>query len=141
MGADMMIAIVAAPKYPKELPPAKVLFEFEHRAAQAVEALNLDEAIGRLDDRGLDVPSREDEDGERLDDLAYEKRVHAALAEYAKLAVRSLLTRPHREIDRIYVGGEWYLASGGMSHGDPPTDAFDQIELIAELGIFVRPIE
>lgn len=141
MGADMMIATVAAPTYPREMPPAKVLFEFEHRAAKAVEELHPDEVVGRLEDRGLDVPSLENEDGEQLDEIAYAKRVNAALTEYAKLAVRSLLTRPHREIDRIHLGGRWYLATGGMSHGDPPTDAFDQIELINELGIFERPIE
>lgn len=44
-----------------------------------------------------------------------------------------------REVTGFQIDGVWYMASGGMSWGDPPTEAFDAIGVFAEYKFFDRP--
>lgn len=46
-----------------------------------------------------------------------------------------------RDVCRIQIQGRWYLATGGLSWGDSPTDAFDDIMLLERVeDLFDDPI-
>lgn len=72
-------------------------------------------------------------DDDEMPDLVLEVRRRS------QVAVTELMQR-NREVAVITIAGANYLASGGMSWGDPPTDACERIELIGYFDLFEEPI-
>lgn len=45
-----------------------------------------------------------------------------------------------RDVGDLWIGGRGYVATGGMSSGDEPTDAFGWVCIYAETGVSAEPI-
>lgn len=138
MGADMLIAICRAPHSVKDkrlTGSNEILQEIKRRVDKIVPD---DDNLERwadpdsFDDWDWDNYHDSDDDDERRDEqvAAYHYRLH--------MAARALLAHS-REVTTIEIDRKYYLASGGMSWGDPPTDAYDSIALVDEAGIFDDP--
>jgi len=71
-------------------------------------------------------------DGERVTDEALLTIARDALGN----ALDTILNNP-REVTgyRMPNGEEWWF-TGGLSHGDPPTEAYEPMNLLGELGLF-----
>lgn len=54
-------------------------------------------------------------------------------------AVRDVMRR-NREVGVVTIAGGNYLVSGGMSWGDPPTEAYDLLEFIGYFDLFEEAI-
>lgn len=64
-------------------------------------------------------------------------------AETLRAATRDALIALHagrRDVTSVYIAKTWWLATGGLSSGDTPTDAYDMVLLVSELEITERAI-
>lgn len=138
MGADMMIAICRAPHSDKDqriFHSPEVIKELTRRVNQ----LTPDD--GDLE-QWADPDSYQDwdwDDYEESDDDDFRRQEQVDAYRYRVRDAAIMLLQRSREVTSIEMGGKYYLASGGMSWGGPPTEAYDAINLVDETGVFDDP--
>lgn len=120
MGADMMLAMARSPH------PADGINPLSTETLVQVTTKRLD----RIDWQ------------EMAASLLCEEAPGAPTAELRKLAdeAAAALLQPRRDVTEITIENHAYLVSGGMSYGDAPTDAFDLIDLVDQLGVWEEAI-
>ncbi len=137
MGADLLVTYTKAP-----------------RAAAGVTLVQgqvLDVGLARLQAHSFSEFELEDliewiEIDLSLDLLPPEPTREGALEVLRERAVAALSSlfprtgRDPRDVAFLVFDERSYLLTGGLSHGDTPTDSFDDVELIARLGIFNEDI-
>jgi len=53
-----------------------------------------------------------------------------------------LFRNPHiRSVNEFRIEGTWYLFCGGTSYGDTPSEWWDVVVVLGQLGIFEEPLE
>lgn len=123
MGADMLIAIAAAPVRADGTPVVDV----DILALHAVTALRSAMTAGPMDPEAY---------GELVDtDEPTVAEIEAALDGWIRDG--GLFGR---DVTTITVEGRMFVASGGLSWGDAPTDAFGYLCLLDEINAFWEPI-
>ncbi len=152
MGADMTIAITRYPHTTDNHPVDPIQHWPKMRATatarlDALTAEDPDLLTTIASDYGL---ATEDEHGAWNPDPA---RVLAHLDEFLDWFKPDTITRRDgttapfvafpRDVTTLYIDEHktWYLASGGLSWGDPPTDAYEVILTVDALGLFNEPID
>jgi hypothetical protein len=117
MGADMLLAMVRAP-YAADPTTRLTVDQIITATTRRLDALNwteLADALDTFDDPGQTIRERAEE------------------------AVAELLGRS-RDTAWITIDGKNYIVTGGLSTGDSPTDAYEHVELLDELGIWEEAI-
>lgn len=123
MGADMVIAVAAAPVRADGMPVVDVGV-LARRASTAIQSAA---AAGQVDPEGYwDLI---DTDEPTVAEIA------AALDGWIRDG--GLFGR---DVTTITVEGRVFVASGGLSWGDAPTDAFSYLCLLDDIGAFTEPI-
>lgn len=69
----------------------------------------------------------------------YDTAVARTIREQLHNAV-DVVTGRNREISTLLIDGTWWMATGGMSGGDLPTDAYEPISLIDAYKVTEKPI-
>ena len=150
MGAEMFIAVAAAPHFAKT----------EHAIASTITTEVLtqigrsricalpDDAFNRvLESVSFNLAGNADLVDERSIMADGWERLEAT--EHMRARVRASLNDFHavprdgypRDTTRLTIDGRPYLASGGLSWGDPPTDSYEVILLTDELALWETPID
>lgn len=62
------------------------------------------------------------------------------LLQAADAAVLFLFEKPRRDMAVVELTDVKWFLTAGMSSGDSPTDAYDPLALVGELGVFDKPI-
>jgi hypothetical protein len=142
MGADMLMAMCIAPRKSttkfvdiRDLEDTELRRKLEVRARETPDSDILNALdIGGLTDEALadyktDHLITDDMPGYSVNDL--NSAVNVWLAQWYRNRIWDrfvdLIHCSPREIAIIYVGKRWWWATGGLSWGDTPTDAFDII--------------
>jgi hypothetical protein len=134
MGADMTVALAALPHYDDEAQTLLGMYADEHQkgaefwyeASRLVGIRRITEL--KLGDDDLMNTIYDDDEATVID---LRRRLQHASRD---------LTQRNREVAVITVAGRRYMVSGGMSWGDPPTDACDALDLIGYFDLFDEPI-
>lgn len=123
MGADMVIAVVAAPVSGDGTP----VVDMEMLARRATITFQSAASAGQVDPEGY------------WDLVDTDEPTVAEIATALDAWIRGggLFGR---DVTTITVEGRMFVASGGMSWGDAPTDAFSYLCLLDEIGAFTEPI-
>jgi hypothetical protein len=137
MGADMMVAIAAAPRFTaaaqRELSRLTVDAERVKQYDTWVTVM-AEVAIERM--RGNDLDA---DDFEWHEDYLYDDPDHiypqAQLHAWAAESIRRLF-RNQRQVSTIDIGGRSWWITGGLSWGDIPTDAWNPIEMLYRYNLF-----
>lgn len=137
MGADMLLAVCRAPHSARDsrlrLDPATRDEAIARSQKYQPDSYDLDTWADPDSYEGYDWEGYEDMDEDDQHDL----RVDAFRDRLLSSALAAL--RGSREITSITIDGKVYLASGGMSWGDPPTTAFDDLQILDDTGLFNEP--
>lgn len=124
MGADMLLAIAASPQ------------TISGSSEVSVAAM-----CGRARERFEATFSEGDLEPEFYPELLEDgsgeaaERVAAALASWIEGGGLD-----SREVAHVRIGGRAYIATGGLSWGDPPTDAFSYVSLLGDIRAFDEPL-
>lgn len=81
-----------------------------------------------------------DEDLDTTSQAACEQIAITSLKARLKTELRDLLINS-RTVDLEFDGTRWWAMSGGISHGDSPTEAYDQLRLLDASGIAEAPLD
>ena len=134
MGADLFVAIC----------PVPIIVAGDDVAPKTPIGLAKDELrrrIDAIDDDRLCVAV--DQAGYRYDyeDAGTPSETAALIrADLRQDEVLSCLFDDERDTTWVGVGGRFYVAAGGMSWGDEPSDAYKWVCIFEELGITLEPI-
>ena len=118
MGADLCLAIAKWNRI-----EGSSNQESTKRLYDRIDALSRDLLVICAEQLGLD-PENWTDDGVK----------HAM-----KSAVEDLVPDNRRDTSCVCIEGSWYMITGGMSWGDPPTDAYPWLCAIDASGITVEP--
>ena len=124
MGADMLLAIAASPLTNRE----------------GMEA-SVDAMCTRVRERAVSAFAEGDLDAEFYPELLEE-----GCGEVAEIAAAALSNwiegggLRSREVAHLWIGGREYIATGGLSWGDAPTDAFSFVSLLGDIQAFDEPL-
>lgn len=152
MGADMLIYVVPVPRYAegaRQLHDAMIgkdsirasdpeqAFERDRIRLRHVFSTRLDAALSTLDEG--DIGELFDQyvewfDGPVPDDA------RATLRQEVMVAMEAVYFKASREVALVTLDGRDWLFTGGLSHGDHPTDIASSFYLLEELGQFFDPI-
>ena len=134
MGADLFVALC----------PAPIIIAGDDVAPEARIGLAKDELrrrIDTLDNERLCVAVSEAGYGYEYEDGDTPSETAAFIrADLHKDETLACLLDDERDTTWVSVGGRSYVAAGGMSWGDEPSDAYKWICIFAELGITFEPI-
>lgn len=150
MGAEMFIAVAAAPHFVKteHAIAATITPEVLAQIGRSRIGALTDDALNRvLENVTLDLAGNAD--------LVDERSIMAdgwdalEATESMRVRVRASLNDFHaaprdgypRDTTRLTIDGRPYLASGGLSWGDIPTDSYEVILLTDELALWETPID
>lgn len=137
MGADMTLSLAALPHYDDN---AKLLLKSwvdDHPAVGDEFWYEASRLVGILRITNLELSEADVMDSIFDDDEAGVIELRRRLQH----AVRDVIGRRNREVAVITVQGKQYMASGGLSWGDPPTDACELLDLISNFDLFEAEIE
>lgn len=124
MGADMLLAIAASPRMTSGGSDASVdvlCTRVKGRAAAAASEGNLETEL---------YPELFEDSSGRAADLAAD-----ALTSWLRNGGLE-----SREVAHVRIGGREYIATGGLSWGDSPTDAFSYVSLLDDIHAFDEPL-
>ena len=134
MGADLFVAIC----------PVPIIVAGDDVAPETPIGLAKDELrrrIDAIDDERLCVAVSEAGYGYEYEDGDTPSETAALIrADLRQDEVLSCLFDDMRDTTWVSVGGRFYVAAGGMSWGDEPSDAYKWICIFAELGITLEPV-
>lgn len=124
MGADMLLAIAASPQ----------------TASEGSDA-SFDALCTRVRERAVAAFAEGDLEAE-----FYQELLEEGCGEAAELAAAALASwiegggLHSREVAHLRIGGRAYIATGGLSWGDAPTDAFIYVSLLGDIQAFDEPL-
>lgn len=132
MGMDMLLALA---KEPQMSPAAKAWCDslaLSPEALQEVERRVLLARVARLEISEVDL--------EHLDYLLEEEQEsEEALRGYLEHAVVEL-AGVRRDVTSVHIKGSWWMASGGPSWGDSPTDAYNLLTAVDSMRVTERSL-
>ena len=120
MGADMLLAIAASP-----------------RMTSGGSDASVDVLCTRVKERAAAAASEGDLETELYQDRS------GRVADLAADALTSWLRSgglESRDVAHVRIGGREYIATGGLSWGDAPTDAFSYVSLLNDIHAFDEPL-
>ena len=124
MGADMLLAIAASPQ-----------------TASGVS----DASVDAMCARGREAAAAAFAEGD-LEAEFYPELLEEGIGEAADLAAAAITSwiegggLHSREVAYVRIGGRAYIATGGLSWGDSPTDAFSYVSLLGDIHAFDEPL-
>lgn len=134
MGADLFVAMCPAPIIVAgdDVEPDARIDLAKDKLRRRIDALDDERLCVAVSEAGYGY---EYEDGDTPSETA--ARIRADLRQDEVL---SCLFDDTRDTTWVSVGGRFYVAAGGMSWGDEPSDAYKWICIFAELGITLEPV-
>lgn len=152
MGADMLLACTEVPMYAPEcasilyrLHPNRQLLDNRRGPSENDALMRLLRTVVHTRvtawERELeaqevyDLVERYDSEFEFDDVPGMELDARLVLRNSIMRALEEVFVAHNRETVEFELGGRTYVFSGGLSWGDPPTDAYEQIELLDQSGV------
>lgn len=146
MGSDMMVTIAREVELEADALEWCQQHGLESETRAPLEAAALHARVDQLevteDLTGIDsYHDITDETGQVIpfDAPNYDAAVARTIREQLHNAVDAVTGR-NREISTLLIDGTWWMATGGMSGGDLPTDAYEPISLIDAYKVTEKPI-
>lgn len=146
MGSDMMVTIAREVELEAEALEWCQQRGLESETRAPLEAAALHARVDQLevteDLTGIDgYHDITDETGQAIpfDAPDYATAVARTIREQLHNAV-DVVTGRNREISTLLIDSTWWMATGGMSGGDLPTDAYEPISLIDAYKVTEKPI-
>lgn len=146
MGSDMMVTIAREVELEADALEWCQQHGLESECRAPIEAAALHARVDQLefteDLTGIDgYHDITDEAGQVIPFGApdYDAAVARTIREQLHNAV-DVVTGHNREISTLLIDGIWWMATGGMSGGDLPTDAYEPISLVDAYKLTEKPI-
>lgn len=146
MGSDMMVTIAREVELEADAQEWCQQHGLEPESRAPLEAAALHARVDQLeiteDLTGIDgYHDITDETGQEIpfDAPEYDAAVARTIRAQLHNAV-DVVTGRNREISTLLIDGTWWMATGGMSGGDLPTDAYEPISLIDAYKVTEKPI-
>lgn len=133
MGADMTMAIA---KESHLSAGAKAWCDEHLLSTDARTALELQALLARVDRLAISQDTVDNLEHLIPEDPEPNAETLRAATRDAVIA----LNGHRRDVTSVYIANAWWLATGGLSWGDTPTDAYDMVMLIGELEITERAV-
>lgn len=137
MGADMILAACEVPWDYEKMRPVVL---------KRIDKLN-DDLVDQIVDCYYDIEMELEEYSEnisetlteddlfKLNNLVHLKKRKIVARRITEAADMLFGTTYSRDVTEMFLGGAYYIFSGGMSWGDQPTESYELISLVSESGV------